>query len=77
MKLKKFTLSFKLDLLEIDREIDEIIGGEGLLAVLLNYLLVAQDAVVVQHVQQQLLTAHTKINKLYSMKLSTPIHDHT
>lgn len=42
---------------EINGEVDEVVRGQGLV-IAAGHLLVAVDAVVVQHVQQQLLTAH-------------------
>ncbi|RRT55255.1 hypothetical protein B296_00048577 [Ensete ventricosum] len=43
-------------LLEVDRQVDEVVGGVGFVCSLAE-LLIALNAVVVQHVQQQLLTA--------------------
>lgn len=52
------------DSLEIYGEVEEIVGGEGLARAIAAFagvdLLVVLDAVVVQHVEQQLLAATNK-----------------
>lgn len=50
-----FCLDYNLH--EIDGEVNEVVGRQGLV-VSFGYLFVAVNAVVVEHVQEQLLTAY-------------------
>ena len=59
----------KNELLEINGKVNEIVRREGLVFAAVGNPFVAVNAVVVQHVQQQLLTVpthtHKHINTLY------------